>query len=303
MKKLIRFLFYIWAKSLIAPGIIHSLVDKYAHLLNEKNLSQTLLGANKVQCNLKDHVQSRIYFFKAYEPIEAYLLLMLIKEDSVFIDAGANVGFYSLVTSTKLSSNGHVFAFEPVPSNRKQLNQNIKLSDNKKITVVERGLWFEKDTLSFSLDETHKNNHGSFTAASNLQTTLQVPAHVDTLDHLANQLGIKKIDYIKMDIEGSELFALQGAMNIIRKFKPTILIEINQDACHKMGYSSQEIDKLLLPLEYKIFQVNSLSQNSRFIDSTSEITQGNVFFLNTEDQKRILQEWDYKAVKRYFFET
>ena len=54
-----------------------------------------------MDCDLRDHVQQQIYFFGGYEPIEASLLLSLLGEGDVVVDAGANVGFYTLIHSAE----------------------------------------------------------------------------------------------------------------------------------------------------------------------------------------------------------
>lgn len=300
MKSLLRYLLRLWAKIGVAPGILHQWVDQYSQTLHVPNLKRSVIGKNVIQCNLKDHVQSRIYFLGAYEPIEAFLFMELIKPDMHIIDAGANIGFYSLIASSKLSERGKVFSFEPVPSNYEQLEYNIKKSNNSKIEVIKMGLWNKEDTLKFSLDETHSDNHGSFTAGKVTNSSQYFECPVNSLDSLLDNETIPKVDLIKMDIEGSELFALQGAIKSIESYKPTILMEINKFACNSFGYSSTEIDSLLLPLGYKIFKVESLPENSGYMDSTESITQSNVFYISPKDQQRFKDQWDYKKIKKMF---
>ncbi|MCJ8277115.1 MAG: FkbM family methyltransferase [Bdellovibrionales bacterium] len=130
MKSLVRKLLRLWAKTGVAPGLLHQYVDQKSSSLHEKPLLKKVYGNNKILCDLRDHVQSRIYFMGAYEPIEAYLFMDLIKPDMHIVDAGANIGFYSLLAASKVSDRGHVFSFEPIPSNYEQFESNILKHDH-----------------------------------------------------------------------------------------------------------------------------------------------------------------------------
>lgn len=299
-KKIFRSFLYQWAQIGIAPGYLHQIVDQYANQLHSHNLKRSIRGQSIIDCDLRDHVQSRIYFFGAYEPIEAYLFCQLIKPGMTIIDAGANIGFYSLLASSYLGEKGKVFAFEPVPANYKKLESNIEQSQKKNIEVIKMGLWHKLDTLTFSLSDDMQDNQGSFTASETNSSGEKFSCPVVTLDQLVAEERIPQVDLIKMDIEGAELFALQGAQNTIEKYQPSFLMEINQEACDAFSYPSQAIDELLLPLGYKIFRVSSLPENSGFVESTKDISRANVFFLNQEDQKRFLKNWNYKEIKKYF---
>ena len=284
----------------MAPGYLHQIVDKYAGQLHTKSLPRKIRGESSITCDLRDHVQSRIYFFGAYEPIEAYLFCKLIRPNMHIIDAGANIGFYSLLASSYLSQEGQVFAFEPVPKNYEKLDKNIQQSQKHNIQVIKKGLWHEEDTLTFSLSDDMQDNIGSFTASKTSSSSHQFQCPVTTLDKLVEEKTIPKVDLMKMDIEGSELFALQGAKSTLETHKPSILMEINQEASQGFNYGPEAIEDILMPLGYKIFKVSSLSHDSGFVKTTKDIQRANVFFLNPEDQARLPTKWDYKAIKSYF---
>lgn len=299
MKWILRKFFLVWAKTGIAPGLLHKYVDQYSSALASKPLERRLAGNNTMLCDLEDHVQSRIFFLGAYEPIEVYLFSHLVKPGMHIVDAGANVGFYSLQAASKLAGQGKVYAFEPVPSNFKKLQNNVDKSSRTEIEIIKEGLWHKEEDLEFSLAEDQANNHGSFTVGDNHSSSSTFQCHVNTLDsHTQNR--IPKVDLIKMDIEGAEFFALQGAEQSLKRFLPTILIEINQSACEKLGYKSQKIDELLLPLGYKIFRVNSTPDQSGFIDNTQDIGQGNVFFVSPKHLNSFLTHWDYRSIRKYY---
>ncbi len=289
-----------WAKTGRAPGYLHQVVDRYSPHLSAPNLVRRVYQNKKIACNLSDHVQSRIYFFGAYEPIEAFLFTSLIKPDSHIVDAGANIGFYSLVSESFLGQQGMIYAFEPVPHNYNQLLKNIELSQSSNIKVFKKGLWNKTEVLEFSLDAEMENNAGSFTLGNVQNAREKVKCEVTTLDSLVQEKQISKVDLIKMDIEGAELMAIEGAQQTIDQFRPSVLMEINQGACQRMNYSSSKIDKIFLQKGYKIFLVNTLPENSGFIESTEKLTQSNVFYISPNDQTRFHQQWDPRKVRKMF---
>ncbi|EIM78862.1 FkbM family methyltransferase [Nitritalea halalkaliphila LW7] len=77
---------------------------------------------------------------------------------------------------------------------------------------------------------------------------------LDTLDAVCKAQGIKRIDFIKIDIEGAELSALKGAEQTLRAHLPTLLLEVNKQACAAAGYTAEELLSFLRELGYRRFE-------------------------------------------------
>jgi FkbM family methyltransferase len=144
------------------------------------------------------------------------------KEDTVIFDVGANVGGYSKLLATYLPK-AKVYAFEPVSVNIKAYNKIH--GSNKNIELVPMGAG-EKNSKEFiyypkcdgpsalpSLHDVFKNNE-------DLQ---KEKVEIIKLDDFCKKRGIKKIDLIKLDIEGNELAALKGAKKMIKEGKIKII--------------------------------------------------------------------------------
>ncbi len=298
MKNTLIFIFRLWARTGVALGWLYEYVDKYAYLFRNKKRFTQILGDTQLECDLHDHIQRQIYFFGAYEPIESFLLHNLLEENDVVVDAGANIGFYTLLMAQKVKS-GKVFGFEPVPKNFATLKHNISLSPHiHKIQLQNNGLWHEKDLLQFSLDESMEDNVGSFTAGKVEHALHRESCAVFPLDEFCESFA--KLDFIKMDIEGAELSALKGAQKTIERLRPQFMIEINRKACERFGYSPDEIFLFFKKLGYQFFQVGDVAERSRWIDSFSHIEQANVFVVNEKRQQKILLQWDSKEIKKHF---
>ncbi len=141
-----------------------------------------------------------------------------IKKGDVVIDAGAWIGDFSAYASKK---GAHAYAFEPLPANIKLLQKTIEYNKNDtgKITIVPFGLSNKEEKLDFF--ENDNNTAGnSFGKKENSNIKL----NVTTLDIWAEKNNIKKIDFIKSDIEGYERYLLQGATKILQKYSPILSI-------------------------------------------------------------------------------
>ena len=136
--------------------------------------------------------------------------IMKSKEKEIFIDGGSLDGGDSIEFEKWCNGNYEkIYAFEPDERNVEKIKRNTK---GKNIEICPFGMWSEKSVLGFSSGKAEKS---SFTRDGD--------ALVD-VDSIDNVLGGKPVTFIKMDIEGSELKALEGAAETIRKYKPKLAI-------------------------------------------------------------------------------
>lgn len=145
-----------------------------------------------------------------------------VQSGDVVIDGGGGWGDTALDFADKTGSKGKVYCFEFVPDNLEILRRNISLNQHlaNSIKVVPKALW-EK---SGEIVEYSVKGPGTSLADNNEQGTLQVSTL--SIDDLVEQEGMTRVDYIKLDIEGSELRALQGAEKTIRTFRPKLAIAL-----------------------------------------------------------------------------
>lgn len=144
-----------------------------------------------------------------------------IKENDVVIDAGANIGLFSLLCSQK--NVKEVYAFEPQKSVINLLKKNILLNNlSKLIKVVPFGLSDNNQDYALSVSELG-HAAGSIVIKRN-ETNHTEKIHCVTLDKWVIDNKISKIDFLKADIEGAERNLLLGATEILKKFAPRLAI-------------------------------------------------------------------------------
>jgi FkbM family methyltransferase len=158
-----------------------------------------------------------------YEREKQELISWEVRRNTVFYDVGANVGFYSLLASA-LVGLGKVFAFEPAPRNLGYLRKHLELNSASNVEVLELALSDENGVTRFQVEPSGLLGHLSS------EGVIMVPTA--TLDSLVDEGRILPPDYIKMDIEGAELLALQGASKTVRRYRPMIFLATHGREVH-----------------------------------------------------------------------
>ena len=145
-----------------------------------------------------------------------------IRSDDIVLDCGANVGIFTreaLHAGPKL-----VVAIEPSPQNIICLQRNFKTEVEQGLIIIyEKGVWNREEVLTFYTQE-EDSGEDSFVISSKSSQKITVP--VTTIDKLAKELKLDRVDFIKMDIEGAEENALIGAKETIAKYGPRIALSL-----------------------------------------------------------------------------
>jgi FkbM family methyltransferase len=187
--------------------------------------------------------------------------------DSV-IDVGANHGLYAFHLSRLVGPTGHVYSFEPLPPNFRILSHTVRKLKlyNVKLFPTACGERVAKTTFCVPLSHgvpqlgwAHEGSDG--------QT---FKCDVTPLDDVV----AGPVKFIKMDIEGAELFALRGAKRILSESRPVILLEA-ENHTERFGYQQQEIFDYLAGFGYRFFD-GRLNEQPRFT------SQGNYFFIPSQ---------------------
>jgi FkbM family methyltransferase len=140
-----------------------------------------------------------------------------VKKDDIVIDAGAWIGDFSAYAATKGAT---VYAFEPVDETFRYLCETAKLNNtgDEKIKPVQKGLSDNECKVNFFI------NKENTAASSIIHDNEQGETILTTLDKFVEDNHLKRIDFIKADIEGAERDMLRGAVNVLKTFAPKLAI-------------------------------------------------------------------------------
>lgn len=209
----------------------------------------------------KDEIGYEIFRTGSFEPNEFYFLDKALKPGMTFIDVGANMGIFSLFASKKLGDNGVVIAIEPSNRDFSRLKANIELNRLTNLKLINAAASNSKsmtELLVSGEEHTGHNTLGNFAHDSSAFKERQI-VETFTLDELVETEKLYKVDFIKIDTEGHELFVLKGAANILQRFHPVLLIELADISLIQQGCKSGQIWEFLTALNYKIYLYDNLT--------------------------------------------
>jgi len=162
------------------------------------------------------------------------------------LQAGGNNGLYPVILSQHFDQ---VITFEPGPKMFECLMLNLELHDVKNVTAYQSALSDTVEPLSLNV-VTEDNLGASYMLSRNIN---QYP--INTVDNIAScridDLQLDACDFLFLDVEGYEQFALLSGIETIQKYKPVIMLELN-NACTAYGYTNGEIEDWVLQQGYKL---------------------------------------------------
>jgi FkbM family methyltransferase len=176
-----------------------------------------------MKCNGSKSTSIDLYMIvgKIYEPDISKILISRIKDASIFIDVGANIGYYSVLSSV-INPNSNIYSFEPVKETYQRLAENIELNKLKNITAYNIALGANKKTTTINL----KNDlgHNSIVIDQSRENTGKVELiNIDSLDNLI-EFNNQKV-FIKIDAEGYEIEVLKGMKNVLENNNCELIME------------------------------------------------------------------------------
>lgn len=197
-------------------------------------------------------------------------------EAFTMIDIGANIGWNSM-NMAKFFPKSRIYSFEPIPETYATLLVNLALNGLTNIKAIQVGFSDHDQFATFYYDQQLSAN-ASLANLSQKKKIAKVKMKLVTLDKYCQQELIKP-DFLKVDVEGAELFVLKGAEQIIAQAHPIIFAEMLRKWSKKFNYHPNEIIKFLDNLGYRCFilRKNRLIPFLIMTDSTQET---NFFFLN-----------------------
>jgi FkbM family methyltransferase len=166
----------------------------------------------------------RLMWAGCYEPGLALVLNRMLRPGMVFVDVGAHVGYFTVLAAVLVGPDGAVYAFEPDPECFERLVLSTKtygwVRPARCAVGDEAG-----ETAFFRTPRAEETGWGTIFPTGEPRRELRVP--MITLDGSLAELGARRVDFIKIDVEGAEARVLQGAEKTIDRFRPAVYFEAN----------------------------------------------------------------------------
>ena len=214
----------------------------------------------------RDVIASALYWrgLPGWEAETFAVLHGLLPRVQVFFDVGASTGVFSLVAALQDPAR-RVFAFEPTPGMSESLARNIALNGVRNVTRVEAAVCDHDGTAELFVPPGESLPFGASTLPSFREPGTRLDVAALRLDTFVWREGIPRVDFLKLDTEGTEPSVLAGARHLIERDEPSILCEVLH------GLTEAALHAELDPRGYRYFAItrHGLEPRSRIIgDST-----------------------------------
>ena len=217
------------SKTIKAACLYHVILIKRIFLGNQ----QEEISVNGYKMHIIPHdkgISEELSMFKIHEPLNTKFLVEQLEEDMICLDIGANLGYFAFLESSRVGKTGKVIAVEPAPLTFELFKKNIKLQKYQNISSYNFAFSNKTGTIDFFIS--NSSNWSRIIGAKD-------PYHGDkgkiikvkcnTIDNFIEELELKKLDLIRVDLEGYEFEIFEGAQKTLLELKPMLQIEIHRD--------------------------------------------------------------------------
>jgi FkbM family methyltransferase len=205
----------------------------------------------RMRVNLGDWLGRHVFVAGDYEYGTARLIRSLLKSRDLFVDVGANVGFFTLLGARCVGSRGSVFAFEPLDELRRELLGNVRRNQYTHVTV--RGEAVSDRTGVVPYYAAQPNHLGCSSLRRLDQASDIVAVRTVRLDEVLPRE--RRIRLIKIDVEGAELRVLEGMGDRLASDRPDIVVEITDSYLRGFGDSAEALSRHLSSLGYHMYLI------------------------------------------------
>ncbi len=234
------------------------------------------------------YISRRIREEGIWEPYETALLLAILPPDGVFVDVGANIGYYTVIAAHVVGAGGVVLAFEPDQANFELLRENLELNAcGSVVTAVEAGLAERTGAGDLYLSEDNAGDHQIFAAqAGRRKIAIKLLNGADFL-----RSRVRRMDLIKVDVQGAEYAVMAGLLPLLLELpgnKPRIILELTPLSLQQSGSSGRELIQLLATLAQPFWIIDHIEHRlvaitadelARWCDDV-EAVAGDMGFMN-----------------------
>jgi FkbM family methyltransferase len=212
-----------------------------------------------------------------------------LSEGSVFLDVGAHIGYFSIKAAPKVGKTGRVVAFEPNPETLVLLRDNVTVNKAQNVIVEPIACTDREQTLTLYAAP-NLNTGASSLARENANISAEeAPRPYSVrgrpIDDVVRELNLERVDAMKVDVEGAEVYVLRGAVNTMKRFHPKIVVEIVERQLASMHTTPHDLIGLIEGAGYnRSRQIDEFDwewtmQDPRHMASTVRIAD-----LSTSDQ-------------------
>ena len=213
------------------------------------------VGGARFVCDVRDGTAREAWFTGKYEPQETAVVLGVLRPGGVFIDVGANWGYFTLVAAARVGPAGKVVSVEPDPRLFELLGANVAANAFSHVRAVRAAAGAAAGELTLTGFDPAGGNWGLSRVGADAGPGFTFTVRSLALDDELDALGIDRVDLLKMDIEGAEGLALKGMAAGLRSGRyERLLVEVHPTLLPALGSSAEAVIGELLAAGYRAWE-------------------------------------------------
>jgi FkbM family methyltransferase len=221
---------------------LRPLYERAVALFGRNGLSRTINGTDRILISPRFRGVTETYETEVWNHLMAQ-----VQPGNLVVDIGAFIGFYTIALAKRVGSSGKVIAFEPDPINFATLKTHVELNRvSDRVELIQAAVGDEDGFVPF---QTGRASESHISQVPGNDTQMIRCVRLDTI------FPNRKLDILKIDVEGYEEEVLKGALNLLqdnRRSPRAIYIEVHPYAWPGIGASSESLIALLISCNYQV---------------------------------------------------
>jgi FkbM family methyltransferase len=218
---------------------------------------------------LEFHQKVLLFGDDLYEPQIMSLLSSALGPGKIFFDVGTNMGYHSLLASKLVGDKGRVHAFEPADTQFQHLQLNLRINHIENVTANQCAVAESTGEREFFISEGWNQGTHSLGKTAGQSKSCRVPCV--SIDDYVEKQSVKRIDVMKVDVEGAELSVFKGAQRTLSTMPPPLLIfECCEEFSQPFGYSTRDVKQMIEQHGYNLYNLDISPQPTRVSSSSPE---------------------------------
>lgn len=226
----------------------------------------THFGA-QMNCRLPDLIQTYVWVFKEWEPDLTRFIADRLGEGDVFVDVGANVGYYSLLAAECVGADGEVVAVEASPSVCAEFQRNVERNNvSSRVRLENKAASAQAGTLTVYSGPA-RNTGMTSTVPSRGADTPECEVEARPLDDILSSKDCSKIRLIKIDVEGAEPHVIAGMTRLIPQLAPEteIILELSPKWWEDPALKPSEVLRPFTDAGFNIYEMRNSYSAWRYL--------------------------------------
>lgn len=214
-----------------------------------------------MKADIRELLQETLLLESVWEPKTTRYLCDSLGPGQVFLDIGANAGYFSLLASRCVRESGKILAVEPNPAMAEQLRRNVERSGLSNIVIAETACSDSVGLCDLYVGNAYNTGTSSL-SRTNLAWTKSIRVPCTTADLLIQTYELRRLDLVKIDVEGAELSVLCGMAAALKCLRPKIIIELVPSLLEGFSTTVTAVTEYLSAFHYC---VRSLQEHSNYL--------------------------------------